>query len=201
MTTENDELLIKVRRYQASMLKDAYHDLMEDEGYRKLVTFLLDTVYAPEDIYATAEAFGVMYDYSIKRLKDEPAAMFSKLMELNRLTDEIDRSLAQKIGGASEITGATYGDALRACDNRKDRERHVGLLVECVTSLHQLTRHPLNAFMFKGIKLLLLYLGRPKAIKVVEEGYNTLLGIEDISRFGEVVRKRELERLAGVYGD
>lgn len=201
MTAENDELLIKVRRYQASMLKDAYRDLMEDEGYRKLVTFLLDTVYAPEDVYATAEAFGVMYDYSIKRLQDEPAAMFSKLMELNRLTDEIDRSMAQKIGGASEITGAAYGDALRACDNREDRERHIGLFVKCVTSLHQLTRHPLNAFMFKGIKLLLPFLDRPKAIKVVEEGYNTLLGIEDISRFGEVVRKRELERLAGVYGD
>ncbi|MFQ5863171.1 MAG: hypothetical protein ACE5IC_08640, partial [Candidatus Brocadiales bacterium] len=211
----NEELLLKVRRYQASMLRDTYRDLAEDGGCKRLLTFILDAIYTPEDINAPTEAFKKVYGYFTDKPKGKPIIILSKLMELNRLSEELDRSLAQKIseaglpaagqtggqaGEAVEITDAVYEGALRACNNRKDRERHTELFVECITSLHQLTRHPLNAFMFKVIKLLMSYLGRPKAIKVVEEGYNAFVGIEDISQFTNTIKEKELERLERVYG-
>ncbi len=201
MTTVKDALLIKVRRYQASMLKDTYRDLMEDEDYRRLISFILDTVYASDDINASSEAFKKVYGYFVDRPKGKPIGILTKLLELNRLSEELDRSLVQKIGDAGEITDAAYEEALRACNDRKDRERHIELFVRCINTLHRFSRHPLNAFMFKVIKLLMSYLGRPKAIKAVEEGYNALLGVKDISRFTDAVRERELERLKRVYGN
>lgn len=205
----NEELLIKVRRYQASMLKDTYRDLMEDESYKRLLTFILDTIYTSEDINAPTDTFMKVHDYFTDKSKGKAITILTKLLELNHLSLELDQSLAQKIseapggqtGKASEITNATYEGALRACNNRKDRERHTELFVECITTLHQLTCHPLNAFMFKVIKLLMSYLGRPKAVKIVEEGYNALLDVEDISRLTNVIRKRELERLERAYGN
>src|SRR3989338_2321339 len=110
-----------------------------------------------------------------------------------------DRSIAQNLDEIGEITEAAYEKALRACNNRKDRERHIELFVKCVNTLHRLSRHPLNAFMFKVMKLLMSYLGRPKAVKTVEEGYNALRGVEDIYRFTGVIRERELARLERVY--
>ncbi len=199
MMTVNEEPLVKVRRYQASMLKDTYRDLMEDEGYNRLITFLLDTIYTPEGTNAPTEVFGKVYDYFLERPKGKPITILTKLVELNRLTDELDQSLADEIGETSEITDAVYEDALRACNNREERERQIELFVKCITKLHRLTRHPLNAFMFKVMKLLMSYLGRPKAIKAVKEGYSTLLEIEDVSRLTGTIRERELARLEGVY--
>ncbi|MEE9201087.1 MAG: hypothetical protein V3V45_06575 [Candidatus Brocadiales bacterium] len=201
MTAVSDELIITVRRYQVSMLKQTYRDLMEDEGLKRLVTFLLDTVYAPEDTNTPSEAFHKVYDYFVERPKGKPIAILTDLLELNRLTDEIDRSLAENIGKASEITDAAYETALRACNNRNERERHIELFAGCVATLHRLTRHPLNTFMFKVIKLLMSYVGHPKAIKIVEEGYGALLGVEDISRFIGAVKERELGGLGRVYGN
>lgn len=201
MTAVSDELIITVRRYQVSMLKQTYRDLMEDEGLKRLVTFLLDTVYAPENTNTPSEAFQKVYDYFVERPKGKPIAILTDLLELNRLTDEIDRSLAENIGKASEITDAAYENALRACNNRNERERHIELFAGCVAALHRLTRHPLNTFMFKVIKLLMSYVGHPKAIKIVEEGYGALLGVEDISRFTGAVEERELGRLGRVYGN
>lgn len=212
----DEELLLNLRRYQASMLRDTYRDLMEDEGYKRLLTFILDTIYTPEDVNAPTDAFKKVYDYFLERPKGKPITILTKLMELNRLSEELDQSLTEQIseigpttpaktagqaGEPCEITDAVYENALRACNNRKERERHIELFAECVTTLHELTRHSLNAFMFKVIKLLMSYLGRPKVIKVVEEGYGAFLDVEDISRFTRVIKERELKRLERVYGN
>lgn len=199
MATVSDELLVEVRRYQASMLKNTYCDLMEDEGFKKLLTFILDTIYTPEDINAPTETFNKVYDYFMERPKGEPVTIITRLWELRCLSEELDRSLAQNLSETGEITDAAYENALRACNNRKDRERHIELFVKCITTLHRLSRHPLNAFMFKVMKLLMSYLGRPKAVKTVEEGYNAFRGVEDIYRFTDVIRERELARLERVY--
>lgn len=198
--TVSDELLIKVRRYQAAALKNTYRDLMEDEGSKRLLTFILDTIYTPEDIKAPTETFKKVYEYFMGRPKGEPVLILTKLYELNRLSEELDRSVAQNLDETGEITDTAYENALRACNNREDRERHIELFVKCTNTLHRLSRHPLNAFMFKVMKLLMSYLGRPKAVKTVEEGYNAFRGVEDIYRFTGVIKERELARLERVYG-
>ncbi len=191
------------------MLKDTYRDLMEDEGSKRLLTFILDTIYTPEDINAPTETFKKVYDYFTSKPKGKSLTILNRLLELYNLSEELDHSLVQKIseanptpqgGEAVEITDAVYEGALRACNDRSDRERHIELFVECITTLHQLTRHTLNTFMFKVIKLLMSYLGRPKAIRIVEEGYNAFAGLEDVSRFTDVIKERELKRLERVYG-
>lgn len=200
MAIVSDELLVKVRRYQAAMLKDTYCDLMEDEGFKRLLTFILDTIYAPEDVSVPTETFDKVYDYFMEKPKGEPVAIIARLWELKNLSEELDRSVAQNLSGTGEITDAAYEKALLACNNREDRERHVELFVKCVNTLHRLCRHPLSAFMFKVTKLLMSYLGRPKAVKTVEEGYSAFRGVEDIYRFTGVIRERELARLERVYG-
>ncbi|MGR3296052.1 MAG: FFLEELY motif protein [Candidatus Bathyanammoxibius sp.] len=198
--TVNGEAQVGLRRYQASMLKATYRDLMADEGYNRLIIFLLDTIYNSEDANAPADTFAKVYDYFMERPNGKPIAILTKLVELNRLTEGLDRSLAEEIGKTSEITDAVYVAALHACNNRKERTRHIELFIKCITKLHRLSRHPLNAFIFKVMKLLMSYLGRPKGIKIVEEGYKALLGTEDLSRLTGTIRELELARLERAYG-
>ncbi|MCP4363962.1 MAG: hypothetical protein GY800_01485 [Planctomycetes bacterium] len=198
--TVNEEAQVRLRRYQTSMLKATYRNLMADGGYNRLIIFLLDTIYNSEDAAAPADTFAKVYDYFMERPNGKPIAILTKLVELNRLTDGLDRSLAEEIGETSEITDAVYGAALHACNNREERTRHIELFIKCITDLHRLSRHPLSAFMFKAMKLLMSYLGQPKGIKIVEEGYNALLGTEDLSRLTGTIRERELARLERAYG-
>lgn len=200
MTCMKEEILRRLRRYQAEMLKETYHDLMEEACYRKLLSFILDTVYSSEELHGPTQAFKKMADYFISKAKSQ--ALLSQLLELNRLSEDLDGCIVERLcewGEIGEITPELYERALRAYNNLEERQHHIELFGQCMTSLHDMVHHPLASFMIRPLKILLSYLGHPAKLKAMEEGYEALSGIEDISRFIQVVKERETERLKRIY--
>jgi len=130
--------------WQKQRLATTYRDLAASKRHRAATEFFTTDLYAPADLHQRDIDVQRMYPMMVRLLPESAIATVASAIELQALTLQLDLALVAALeGDGSQLSTAEYCRAYRRCDNRAERERQIGLIVEVGRDLDHLVRHPL----------------------------------------------------------
>jgi len=136
--------LARVSSWQASRLGATYADLAAQPRYADAIAFFETDLYGAADFTQRDADLARAAPVMARTLPDRVIASVAKAMELNALSQDLDRLLlAQQPVGHSPFTVAEYCGAYRATDNRPARERQIQLIAEFGATLDFYVKKPL----------------------------------------------------------
>lgn len=118
-------------QWQAERLKDTHRDLYQDARYRPGLDFLLEDLYSPQALTARDDDIDRVFPVMVKLLPDALLKTVSELVELNLLTQRLDRMLAAVLFsrmGCRYIDPGVYAEAYRRTGQRHERLRQIQLV-------------------------------------------------------------------------
>jgi hypothetical protein len=120
--------------WQSERLRDTHADLYQTETFRAGLDFLFDELYGARDFSARDRDLERIFPKLVKWLPDKILATVSTLVELNLLTQRLDKQLAetllQNVNGQrtdNVITTQNYVEAYACCQNKAAREKQLQL--------------------------------------------------------------------------
>lgn len=126
--------------WQAQRLKETHDDLYRNPGYRQGLNFLLEDLYAPQALAQRDEDFERVFPTLVRLLPESALAIVADLVELNLLTQELDRQLTHVLHGEMDdpvLSRQTYAEAFRRCNNKDQRYRQVRLTAQIGSDLQR----------------------------------------------------------------
>ena len=199
-----EEALIEIRRYQTERLKATYADFSEKPEYTHLVTFFFTQIYGTQDFGFRNESIKTLHQRLKGVLKGEIIEAVGKVIELNDLTEMLDRQMAEawlSRGGQPPLNDASYRDIYRSLNNYRHRVRQIELLVDATAAIHRISRSWWVGMSLKAVHTAAHLAGYGKIMDSLEAGYAAFHNIRDIKPFLEAVKSREIalnDRLFGV---
>ncbi len=141
--------------WQVERLRCSYADLLAQARYAQAVDFFLSDLYGAEDFSKRDANVERIYPVMIKTLPATVIDTVARAMEVNVLSQELDRELAGRLPAECARTGhievQQYAQAYRACANRPVRERQIALIERVGRDLDAIVRKPL---IYATLKLL-----------------------------------------------
>lgn len=123
--------------WQSERLRDTHADLYQKETFRAGLDFLFDELYGAQDFSARDRDLERIFPKLVKWLPDKILATVSTLVELNLITQRLDKQLAamllENVHGQCKnnvITTQNYIEAYARCKNREAREKQLQLTQE-----------------------------------------------------------------------
>ena len=120
-------------QWQAQRLKQTHDDLYYSPSYREGLNFLLEDLYTPRAFTQRDEDFERVFPTMVRLLPESALAIVADLVELNLLTQNLDRQLVHVLHyemGGPELENSAYAEAFRRCDNADSRYRQVRLVAQ-----------------------------------------------------------------------
>jgi hypothetical protein len=195
-------MLEAVQRYQVARMRVTHADLLRSPVYRPLCDFFLDDLYGAPDIAARAVALRSMTDIVKPILGRWMYEGARGLVELQTLSDTLDRRLAEQLlqdGASTSFGEAEFEDAYVRSDDDADRLRQIDLTTACNTFVHSLSQHS-SAGRLLWLARRLSSLRRLESLfRTLERGYQSYRGIGDIRPFNEAMRAGERAYLDALY--
>lgn len=126
-------------RWQTERLKQTHCDLYSAPRYRQGLDFLLEDLYSPRAFTQRDEDFERVFPALVRLLPETALQIVANLVELNLLTQQLDRQLVQVLHHEMEVPALdrqTYAAAFRAGD-ADSRYRQVALVADIGTGLQR----------------------------------------------------------------
>jgi hypothetical protein len=127
----------------------------------------------------------------VRVLPDGVIAVIAKAIELSALSHELDRVLVGKLGEDSPLSVASYCAAYRSCDNRKERERQIALIVEVGAALDRYVHLPLMRSVLAAMRRPARIAGVGALQEFLERGLLSFRGMNGAGEFLAVLETRE----------
>ena len=119
----------QLRAWQSDRLKATHGDLYNDPSYRDGLEFLLSDLYAPTQFTRRDDDIDRVFPVMVKLLPDSVLYTVAELVELNLLSQRLDRQLTEVwITLEQPLDETSYCEAFRVCGNRDDRLRQIQLV-------------------------------------------------------------------------
>lgn len=125
------EQIDELGQWQAQRLKQTHDDLYRSPQYRQGLNFLLEDLYNPRAFTQRDEDFERVFPTMVRLLPESALRIVADLVELNLLTQQLDRQLVQVLHsemGAPLLDRHTYAEAFRRCGNPEQRWQQVRLV-------------------------------------------------------------------------
>jgi hypothetical protein len=136
------EALARVGAWQSSRLGGTYADLAAQPRYADAIAFFQSDLYGGDFARRDADLARVV-PLMVRMLPERVIATVAQAMELNALSQELDRLLLAALPrGSATPTVAQYCRAFRAMGHRDLRERQVDLIVDIGNGLDGVVRKP-----------------------------------------------------------
>jgi len=141
---ELDRALERLARWQSARLGRTYEDLARDPRYAGAIRFFQTDLYGSADFAARDADLARAVPSMVRILSDRLVASLAQALELNALSQELDRRLLERLPSRDgAFTVAQYCDAYRAMDCRSERERQLHLIQAFGHALDIHVRKPL----------------------------------------------------------
>ena len=138
--------LERVANWQARRLRMTYADLAADARYAAAIEFFQNDLYGPGDFSRRDADLARVVPMMVKVLPERVIATVAAAMELNALSQELDRVLLARLPRADgHFTVLEYCKAYRRAGNFPLRRRQIKLIGEIGTALDQLCRQAADA--------------------------------------------------------
>ena len=139
-----DAALERIARWQAARLRHTYEDLETQDRYAEAVDFFETDLYGGADFAQRDADVARVAPVMAMMLPSRAIATIARAMEVNALSQELDRALLARLPRADgRLTVAEYCSAYRRMDNRPARVRQIELIREIGSALDRLVRMPL----------------------------------------------------------
>ena len=198
-----DEAKTAVQDFQVRRLKRDFRDLRMSEEYGPFSEFFATEIYSARDFTERNESFRRLTGQFRHLLGDEIYHGLIGLLDLHKLTDELDEVVAQRIlddGIPLAFTEVQYEKIYRDIDNYDERVRQIEMIIESLHFTHHVSHQALIGIVLKSAKVATGLFSKDRTVGVLEHAYSTLKNIKDIAYLSGEVRQRELGRLDRIYG-
>jgi hypothetical protein len=136
--------LEQVGTWQALRLSQTYADLEAQPRYADAIEFFETDLYGGADFSRRDADLARVVPVLVRTLPERVIATIAQAMELNTLSQELDRALLARLPRTDgEFTVADYCRAYRLMSNRAGRERQIRLIVDIGAALDRYVRTPL----------------------------------------------------------
>lgn len=198
-----DAHLQRLRDWQSLRLRRTYADLLDDPMYRQACEFFLSDIYASKDFSQRDQDAERLYEVFSRYLPDSMLTLLADTIELNHLTNRLDRALstalAEGLGVTGEITPQDYAAGYRLCDNYAERNYQIERLVAVMNEAAAGARGPIFAISLRLAKAPAHRLGWSELYDFLERGYRACRPMRQVSPFTGAIRERELRILDRIF--
>ena len=193
--------LERVAHWQARRLRMTYADLAADPRYRAAVVFFQNDLYGPGDFSRRDADLARVVPMMVKVLPERMIATVALAMELNALSQELDRVLLARLPRADgHFNVLEYCKAYRRAGNFPMRRRQVKLIVDIGMALDTHVRKPLTRTALAMTRQPAKLAGLSELQDFLERGFSAFRAMNGASEFLSTIETRESEILEAIVG-
>lgn len=196
-------LRTRLRGWQAVRFQRTYADLMASERYRPATEYFLSDLYGSKDFRARDEVLERLLPVITKILPASAVHTLGIGVELDLLSESLDAAMVRALllagqAADADISESAYVRGYRNCDNRRERERQIALILQIGAAIDELTRKPLLRAAIALIKAPAHAAHMGELHSFLDRGFMAFRHMQGAAEFLEIIRDREtriLERL------
>ncbi len=200
LTEEEKNVRLIVVHRTIDRLAVMYQDWISQKGFDGIPDFFRHHLYAPANKEARDQALDNLYQKLKSVTGPEMTANIHMLIELNKLTDDLDLDTAKVLiarnqapSKPEDLSFDQLFDAIRSAGRKEDRKRQVQMVADALTFFFSLSKLPLIKLVMAPIKVAASLVGAMDLISTMEAGYALSRNIRDMTPFVEAFVKRECE--------
>lgn len=193
--------LERLADWQARRLRMTYADLAVDPRYAAAIQFFQNDLYGSADYSRRDADLARVVPMMVKMLPDSVIATAAAAVELNALSQELDRVLLARLPRAdASFTVPEYCKAYRRASNFPLRKRQIRLISEIGTSLDQAVRKPLVGTALTMMRQPARLAGLGALQDFLERGFGSFRGMRGAREFLAIVDERESQICDAIIG-
>ena len=188
-------------RWQSARLAQTYEDLARDPTYADAIQFFRTDLYGDADFAQRDADLARAAPTMARILPERVVAALAQALELNALSQELDRRLLARLPSRSApFTVAQYCDAYRAMDSRPERERQLDLVLAFGDALDIHVRKPLIYAALVAMRHPARAAGLATLQSFLERGFAAFRKMGGADNFLSTIEARERELMDAIFG-
>ena len=192
-----------LRTFQSERLAKTHADLLANEQTGPACRFFLTDIYAPRDFSQRDHDAENLYKLMNRFLPDDLLYPLALVLKLNNMTHDLDDQLVDALinhlGVTDTITPELYAEGYRVCDNYKDRERQIDMLLEIGERVDKLVKSPFTTPTLQLAYLPAKTAGWDELHSFLERGYKAFKHMKGSDYFLNTITTREKEILHRIF--
>ena len=193
--------LERVAHWQAKRLAMTYADLAADPRYTAAVVFFQNDLYGPGDFSRRDADLARVVPLMVKVLPERVIATVALAMELNALSQELDRVLLARLPRADgHFSVLEYCKAYRRAGNFPMRRRQIKLIVDIGTALDAHVGKPLIRTALAMMRHPARMAGLSGLQDFLERGFAAFRAMRGAEEFLRTIETREVQILEAIVG-
>jgi hypothetical protein len=195
------QALEQVAAWQSLRLGQTYADLAGQPRYCDAIEFFETDLYGNADFSRRDADLARVVPILVRTLPERVIATIAQAMELNALSQELDRALLARLPRADgTFTVAEYCRAYRLMDNRAERERQIRLIVEIGAALDRFVRMPLLHTALIMMRQPAKLAGMLVLHEFLERGFMAFRNMKGAQEFLATIETRETALMEAICG-
>lgn len=184
--------LDRLADWQARRLRMTYADLAADPRYAAAIQFFQNDLYGAGDYSRRDADLARVVPVMVRMLPESVIVTAAAAVELNALSQELDRVLLGRLPRADAIfTVAEYCKAYRRAGNFPSRQRQIALIGEIGTALDRAVRKPLVRSALTMMRQPARMAGLSVLQDFLERGFGAFRNMRGAGEFLGTVNERE----------
>lgn len=184
--------LERLADWQARRLRMTYADIAVDPRYAAAIQFFQNDLYGAADYSRRDADLARVVPMMVKMLPDTVIATAAAAVELNALSQELDRVLLGRLPRADAVfTVAEYCKAYRRAGNFPLRKRQIALISEIGTALDRAVRKPFVSTALTMMRQPARLAGLAALQDFLERGFAAFRNMRGAGEFLATVNERE----------
>jgi hypothetical protein len=193
--------LERVANWQARRLRMTYADLAADPRYGAAIAFFQNDLYGPGDYSRRDADLARVVPMMVKVLPERVIATVALAMELNALSQELDRVLLARLPRADgHFNVIEYCKAYRRAGNFPMRRRQIKLIVDIGTALDQHVTKALTRTALTMMRQPARLAGLTGLQDFLERGFAAFRSMGGAEEFLRTIDSRETQIMEAIVG-
>ncbi len=193
--------LERVAYWQARRLRMTYADLAADARYAPAIAFFQNDLYGPGDFSRRDADLARVVPMMVKVLPERVIMTVAAAMDLNALSQELDRVLLARLPRADgNFNVLEYCKAYRRAGNFPLRKRQIKLIVEIGTALDQHVGKPLVRTALAMMRQPARLAGLSTLQDFLERGFGAFRAMGGADLFLRTIETRETQIMEAIIG-
>ena len=197
----------EIVRLQVTRFRKDYKEYLDRSDTQQLVKFFFGKIYDLEAQDTIIQIAITTYDKFKTQLSSETRENLENLIELNKLTHDLDKKMAQLLLDSGwqegeEITLDRYFELYKELGHEDERRHQLYLAMKSMMVSYQLAHKPFSELILKAAKGFAVMFGVLALHEFAEEGYKATKAVKaDVfNKFIDVVTENEIAYIEKAFG-
>jgi hypothetical protein len=193
----------QLKSWQVQRLSRTYADLLAHPRYGAAAEFFRSDLYGPKDFTQRDRDVSRVYPVMVRLLPAGALATVANALELDALSEELDRDLAiilwDELHCDGRIDENLYAEGYRRTGKRALRERQIEVIGEVGRDLDRLVHTPLLYSSLKMMRRPAKLAGLAELHHFLERGFTAFRDMNGAAEFLVIILRREAEVLERIF--